>query len=280
MGFKCLYSRSSDLETSLTLSPDMITFVFAAGTVLGAPFAQFGSPDKDHVDPRAGGNPGHFWNIHDHTINWPTHSINIVSNVTQDMPGWQPDWAPGSRFSNNIVTHSNLDPNNPTLEVGTGILGHVINQCSSTIYVHTAIGRNKDYTNNDALTDPRDGGTYPIAPGAWYTTTIRAAVNGAGGVSIKLSYEPVITSTNIYQVEYQQAANPNGNMAIWFDLSAENGSPFINEKRYMQVNWDGNACAGKNLYNAPQSNGADWNKDTLHSQQECENVGDVYFYLC
>ncbi|KAK5717688.1 hypothetical protein LTR15_008527 [Elasticomyces elasticus] len=186
----------------------------------------------------------------------------------KDMPGWNPNWASeGGHGGPNTNTKV-------TAAVGNGILGHVINQCSKTIYVRTAIGPN-DGVNSDGIDDPV-GGTYAIAPGAWYTTTIRPVINGKSGVSVRLSDSA--TTNVVYQIEYAQKANGNGNMAIWYDLSGLDGNPFGNEKRYMQVNWDGNAC--ENLYNAPGSTGMDWLESNPHTQKECENVGDVYFWLC
>ncbi|KAK3637993.1 hypothetical protein LTR56_013393 [Elasticomyces elasticus] len=235
----------------------------------GAPVADGGPPGgNNHINPHTGGNPGHFWHIEDSSITWPTHKIDIVSNITQDMPGWNPTWASeGGHGGPNTNTKV-------TAAVGNGILGHVINQCSKTIYVRTAIGPN-DGVNSDGIDDPV-GGTYAIAPGAWYTTTIRPVINGKSGVSVKLSDSA--TTNVVYQIEYAQKANGNGNMAIWYDLSGLDGNPFGNEKRYMQVNWDGNAC--ENLYNAPGSTGMDWLESNPHTQKECENVGDVYFWLC
>ncbi|KAK0333963.1 hypothetical protein LTR91_021868 [Friedmanniomyces endolithicus] len=250
----------------------MITTTLAA-PVIGASYAIRQAPS---FTPFSGGNTGHFWHVEDFTIKWPTHSLTITSNFTEDMPHWQPEWAPNQHFD--AITTEIHDADHPTPQVGTGINGHVINSCPYTIHVQTAIGNNPGYTNNEPVTDPADGSTYTIAPGAWYTTQIQAAVNGGGGVSIKLSKDAVLNPTNTYQVEYSQAANKDGRMAIWYDISRLNGDPFLNEKRYMQVDWDASVCP--NLYSGPGSTGADWSAGDTNTQKECEEVGDVYFYLC
>ncbi|KAK1052499.1 hypothetical protein LTR12_015696 [Friedmanniomyces endolithicus] len=258
--------------TGILALASMITTIFAAPLV-GASHTLRQAPP---FAPFSGGNAGHFWHVEDFTMQWPTHSLTITSNFTQDMPHWQPDWAPDQHFD--ALTTEFLDAGHPTPQVGTGIVGHVINSCPYTIHVQTAIGNNTGYTNNDPVTDPANGGTYTIAPGAWYTTLIQTAVNGGGGVSIKLSKDAVLNPANTYQVEYSQAANKDGRMAIWYDISGLNGDPFLDEERYVQVNWDASVCP--NLYSGPGPTGADWSSGNTNTQKESENVGDVYFYLC
>ncbi|TKA76565.1 hypothetical protein B0A55_04058 [Friedmanniomyces simplex] len=241
MAFKFLIACVLALAT-------MITTTLAA-PVAGASRAIRQMPS---FNPFSGGNPGSFWHVEPFTMKWPTHTFTITSNMTQDMPNWQPNWAPGQHFDD-ILTET-YDSKNPTPQVGTGIHGHVINSCSYTVFVQTAIGNNTGYTNDNPVTDPATGGTYPIAPGAWYTTRIQAAVNGGGGVSIKLSNNAVLNPYNTYQVD------------------GLNGDPFLSEKQYMQVNWDAKACP--NLHSGPGSTGADWVSGNPKTQKECENVGD------
>jgi len=255
----------------LTLASRMTSTL--AAPLVGASHAIRQAP---FFTPFSGGNAGHFWHVEEFTMHWPTHSLTVTSNFTQPMPHWQPEWAPNQHLV--AITTEIHDADHPTAQVGTGINGHVINSCSYAIHVQTAIGNNPGYTNNNPVTDPADGSTYIIAPGAWYTTLLQTAINGVGGVSIKLSKDAMLNPANTYQVEYSQAANKNGNMAVWYDISGLNGDPFLDEKRYMQVNWDANVCP--NLYSGPGSSGADWSSGNTNTQKECEDVGDVYFYLC
>ncbi|KAK4574114.1 hypothetical protein LTR86_001875 [Recurvomyces mirabilis] len=159
---------------------------------------------------------------------------------------------------------------------GQGILGHVINNCADTVYVHTSVGQND---NLAAFDDPPGSvDTYPIAPGSTYDTGVRAIINGTGGVCLKVGTTPKMDPSSIYQVEYSQTVNPfGGKMTIWFDMSALNGDPFISQSRYMQVTNSATACT---LHNPPGSTAKDWSATNGSTQAMCEIVGDVYFHLC
>lgn len=252
-----------------------------AMTIIAATFASaiIDADGRPSVNPHSGGEPGHYWHIRDLTITWPTHSIDIVNNVTQGMPGWDPSWAPGRLIGSEVIKSDATDcnPNNNNACPNTGILGHIHNGCSSTVYVQTAIGANCN--NCGGYSDPAYTDTYAIAPGTTHTTTIRANINGGGGISVKLGKNAVIDPDNVYEIEYSEAANGNGNMAINYDLSSIKGNPFWDVARFMQIG-NGNGCA--TIYNAPGSNAVDWTKldGAASNQHECENVGDVYFYLC
>ncbi|KAK3673573.1 hypothetical protein LTR78_006477 [Recurvomyces mirabilis] len=223
-----------------------------------------GDPDLvPRAYPQNGGGPGNYWHKDFFTLTWKTHTRQILTNVTEHMPGWNPSWA----------SHFAVDsPPTNQVSFGTGIFGHVQNNCPTTVYIHTSIGANNGGPGGDDPADPV--ATYPIAPGTTYSTSIPAVINGAGGVSIKIGPDSTMNPGNIYQIEYTQFANSDGNMATWYVLSSVNGDPFVGSARYMQVTSNSGACS--NIYNAPGSAVGDW----PNVQGECEAAGDLYFYLC
>ncbi|KAK5107263.1 hypothetical protein LTR62_001579 [Meristemomyces frigidus] len=247
-----------------TMTLLLAAVMLLATMITAAPLSQLDIVAREY--PQTGGRPGNMWHSDYVTLTWPTHTHQIISNITESMPGWNSAWG----FHDDTI-----DIDSDVRTFGSGIVGHIQNNCPNTMYAHTSIGANAGINNGNGGDDPSDPtATYAIAPGAVYTSAIQAVPNGRGGVSIKISTTPTINPGNVYQIEYCQYANSDGNMAIWYDLSNVNGDPFIGSARYMQVNSNGKAC--NNIYNAPGSAASDWPA----VQGECEAVGDVYFYLC
>jgi len=60
-------------------------------------------------------------------------------------------------------------------------------------------------------------------------------LDGKDGVAVKVSRALALNTDNNYEMKYAQAANPDGHMAIWYDLSRPKDAPFADFKRCMQV---------------------------------------------
>ncbi|KAF2857384.1 hypothetical protein K470DRAFT_177391 [Piedraia hortae CBS 480.64] len=246
----------------------MISFIKAALTiaVMSLSIITTAMPLSAPPGVSSGGVPGHFWHVEPFTIQWPDRSIEIIANISETMPGWDSQWVPpGHQHSRNIEAR----------EGGSGVTAHVFNQCSYPIYAHASIGDSCNVRVPPA-DDPDGLGTYMIQPGQSWTSNIRAAINGKGGVSIKLGKYKSMDPNNIYQIEFAQVANNVGEMALWYDLSSEFAvDPFLDEARLLQVGSPAASCA--TLYNAPGSSLDDW---AHRSSVSCLTLQDFYFYLC
>ncbi|EMC92177.1 hypothetical protein BAUCODRAFT_280813 [Baudoinia panamericana UAMH 10762] len=215
-----------------------------------------------------GGGPGNYWHVEQLTLTWPTHSYTFETNITQSNPAWNPAWAGDA---------SSAHETRQGICGGNGVFGHVQNNCAYPVYVHTSLGSNSQCPNG--LDDPANPvGTYTIAPGSVYSTSIQAVIQGGGGVSMKLSTVPTIDPNNVLQVEWAQAANAQGVMQVWYDLSHLNGNPFISVPRFLQITGNANAC--QTLWDPAWNEQADCESSVCARQYSCSAVGDAYFYLC
>jgi hypothetical protein len=209
---------------------------------------------------------GHDWSSFDQTITWPTHQLVVRSNISDTMPGWNPAWAHGSSSSSASKR-----------QIGTGPFAHVINKCGFPIYAHTSIGANAGVTGDEHGADSPSDANAMIrvsANGGTYQSGFQAVVNGGGGVSVKLGMaSDAVAQGNIYQIEYAEQAKSAGQEELYYDLSHVNGDPFIGYARFLQISTDASAC--QNIYNAPNSNSADW-----PNAPGCTDIQDLYFYLC
>ena len=62
---------------------------------------------------------------------------------------------------------------------------------------------------------------------------------------------------DIYQIEFATNQDGSGKLAVWYDLSTQDGNPYINVNRFMQIGNPSVAC--KALFNSPGSTIDDWN---------------------
>ncbi|KAF2745779.1 hypothetical protein M011DRAFT_478568 [Sporormia fimetaria CBS 119925] len=144
------------------------------------------------------------------------------------------------------------------------IKGYVQNNCDRSIFVQyawccTEERRRRGETCADGLLE--------LKPGTGYWTS-GGCRNDHCSQTIRIYRDR--SARDVYQVEY--IMDPNGR--VWYNLSAVDGNPFGDKKRYFEIRGR-KTCEW--MYCAPgqDSKHCDW----PYKEGDCE-AGDVMFYLC
>ncbi|CAI9632068.1 unnamed protein product [Alternaria burnsii] len=172
---------------------------------------------------------------------------------------------PGSSMASVLAPGMANDPNVPQIR------GEVRNHCSFSVWARLSISPISSGPSHEKCDNPGETSMVEIKPGQRYKAPFPCQMNQCGHV-IKVAYHPA--DLRVYQIEYS-ADGHDGRM--WYNLSAEDGAPFQDVKRYLGGR--GPTCpfvhCAPGQYGKDPVHGCDWPLQPL-----CDSLGSVVAVIC